>query len=168
MYVVWPLFTLAQVAHLNKALDAAALDKQKFQNQANAIKEQTGLITSDLMAAETTSNRLRKERDKLRMRVKELLGLELKDKNMAQLEAIESELKQGLLKVGKEKEKLVSNMLNEEEEKRLCVVCQTSTKSVLLMPCRHMCLCAECSRNNAMTKCPLCRKAIEQKVDVYT
>lgn len=157
-----------QVAHLNKALDAAVLERQKHQNQAAAIKEQSGQLATDLIAAESTCNRLRKERGELRARVLELSGEALKGRTVQELEALEYALTASLGRVGKEKERVLSLKVAEEEEKRMCVVCQTASKSVLLLPCRHMCLCAECSRRNEMVKCPLCRVKIEQKVDVYT
>lgn len=36
-----------------------------------------------------------------------------------------------------------------------CVVCLTNEKSVILMPCRHMCVCEVCFTH--LDKCPVCR-----------
>ncbi|WAR31251.1 RNF26-like protein, partial [Mya arenaria] len=53
-----------------------------------------------------------------------------------------------------------------EKEKRICVVCQDQNKSVLILPCRHMCLCVDCgdqiarSRSRSRRVCPLCRTKI--------
>ncbi|KAJ8300143.1 hypothetical protein KUTeg_021662 [Tegillarca granosa] len=61
-----------------------------------------------------------------------------------------------------------------EREKQKCVVCQDEHKSVLILPCRHMCLCVNCgnkiarSRNVDRRICPLCRQRIRTIMNVYT
>ncbi|XP_052787762.1 uncharacterized protein LOC128222725 [Mya arenaria] len=60
-----------------------------------------------------------------------------------------------------------------EKEKRICVVCQDQNKSVLILPCRHMCLCVDCgdqiarSRSRSRRVCPLCRTKINTIMNVY-
>ena len=155
-----------QVAHLTGRLDKAIHDRDKATNQARAIRKQSSKITSDLMSADATIKRLRAERNDLRRIVSELRG-GVEGLDLKQIEKVEMELQAAVKNVIKVKERKVKEALVTEEEKRMCVVCQTEAKSVLLMPCRHMCLCKECSRNNAMDKCPLCRVKITQKIDVY-
>lgn len=53
---------------------------------------------------------------------------------------------------------------------QLCVICCDSPKCIVLLPCRHMCLCEPCTRlvfQNDM-RCPLCRKVINSKIHVYS
>lgn len=123
------------------------------------------------MSADATINRLRSERDKLRSKVEDFTGLggsgRYQGKNLADLDRIEATLKESLASVAQAKTSLVQSRLSEAEEKRVCVVCQTDAKTVLLMPCRHMCLCKNCSSRSEMTKCPLCRVAITERIDVY-
>lgn len=58
----------------------------------------------------------------------------------------------------------------ELRERMLCCVCFSREKSVLLQPCNHMCLCAECTLelvNSNAPQCPLCRAHIISHVDVF-
>ena len=60
-----------------------------------------------------------------------------------------------------------------EKEKRKCVVCQDRKKSVLIMPCKHLCLCVQCADHIARARmpgrrvCPLCRTKIKTIMNVY-
>jgi len=54
-----------------------------------------------------------------------------------------------------------------------CVVCQDLKKSIVLLPCRHLCLCTECIRiymeqQRQTHKCPLCRQKFLNHMVVYT
>lgn len=60
-----------------------------------------------------------------------------------------------------------NNHLTEEE--RFCVICQERTKCVLLLPCRHLCLCSECTRELRYYNevCPVCRTDIESTMKIF-
>ncbi|XP_013114492.1 uncharacterized protein LOC106092246 [Stomoxys calcitrans] len=53
----------------------------------------------------------------------------------------------------------------------VCVICYERPKSVLLFPCKHVCLCGECSTNvmndRMLQYCPLCRELITKTMNVY-
>ena len=63
--------------------------------------------------------------------------------------------------------------LETERDKHKCVVCQDHPKNVLVMPCKHMCLCIDCARsivgnrNAQRIICPLCRCKITKVMDVF-
>ena len=46
-----------------------------------------------------------------------------------------------------------------------CCVCLGASRTVLLLPCRHLCLCAGCA--GQVGCCPLCRGAIAARVAVF-
>ena len=70
-----------------------------------------------------------------------------------------------------------------EASTSLCVVCRAKPKSVVLLPCKHMCCCQDCSKalfrgtwddetsrnlSNSHPACPICRSAIQESVSVFT
>lgn len=58
------------------------------------------------------------------------------------------------------------NTKQNSNEENVCVICRDEPKSVVLMPCRHLCLCQSC--NGSIWTCPLCRKQIRNTISVYT
>ena len=53
------------------------------------------------------------------------------------------------------------------DESNICVVCTVKPKSVLLLPCKHLCLCEDCIKKVQVSgnACPTCRANIENTVN---
>jgi len=73
-----------------------------------------------------------------------------------------------------EKNRDLREELERERDKNLCVVCQTENKNIVVMPCRHMCMCKNCCtqlfrihRYHRRT-CPLCRHIITSTMEIYS
>jgi hypothetical protein len=49
----------------------------------------------------------------------------------------------------------------------LCVVCEDAKKQVIILPCRHMVLCAKCANFDVIKECPMCRGKVEDSMNVY-
>lgn len=51
-----------------------------------------------------------------------------------------------------------------------CIICFGNRVDCLLIPCRHMSLCLECSRalQNSTNKCPICRETVREIVQINT
>lgn len=49
-----------------------------------------------------------------------------------------------------------------------CVICMTEPKDTAVLPCRHMCMCGECAKELRLqsNKCPICRQAIEELIEI--
>lgn len=50
-----------------------------------------------------------------------------------------------------------------------CVICQDKLKSIVLLPCRHLCLCLDCYKQlrRYRRECPMCRRPYDQSIQVY-
>lgn len=62
----------------------------------------------------------------------------------------------------------LDNQVQVQQEIKACVICLTNEKSILCLPCRHLCLCERCSCRDEVTKCPMCRIEIEEKLLIYS
>jgi len=63
----------------------------------------------------------------------------------------------------------VVNMGDDEaNDDALCVICMTDVADTSLIPCRHMCLCYDCSHTlrTQTNKCPICRSKILSMIQI--
>ena len=57
---------------------------------------------------------------------------------------------------------------HEATQGRECVICMCEQRDTMVLPCRHMCLCAECAQALRLqtNKCPLCRQPVESFLQI--
>lgn len=62
-----------------------------------------------------------------------------------------------------------SDMNCSESENRMCIICQERNKCILMLPCRHVCLCNVCNSRlrNYNRSCPICRSFVERTMKVF-
>jgi hypothetical protein len=85
---------------------------------------------------------------------------------------VEGVLETALAQVRNAKVEFIQRRARQEEggersQQNLCVICLDNEKSVLLMPCRHLCVCEECANRANLARCPVCRDRIEQTIKVF-
>lgn len=57
------------------------------------------------------------------------------------------------------------NSTSQTHQDMSCVVCQSTQKCTLFLPCKHLCACDKCSEN--LKQCPMCRSQIQSQIKVY-
>lgn len=70
-------------------------------------------------------------------------------------------------KVPKHPENVKGPKLNNDD--LFCVVCQERDKCILILPCKHLCLCNECNRmlKTYNRVCPICRTKVQNTMKVF-
>ncbi|CEM01910.1 unnamed protein product [Vitrella brassicaformis CCMP3155] len=89
---------------------------------------------------------------------------------VSELDALRKQLE--AMRLEKEAIEREKKRLEEERESTECDICMASKKSIVLIPCRHFCLCGVCatalmSKPVAERLCPRCRQAITATRHVY-
>ena len=168
----------SQLLHSNSESDSEKNDKSndnihacsraKCMNAILIARELARKAEELLASSESKRYRLNMEYHALKKDLESILGNNLRGKTVKELEEIEKKLTEALYLVKEEKDKVTQELLQNEEKKHSCIICQSEQKSVLLMPCRHMCVCKHCSTHEELRRCPLCREIILQKIDVFS
>jgi len=73
---------------------------------------------------------------------------------------LETLLKDFLLKIENKK----ADIRSKEER---CCICYENRKSVVFLPCRHLCTCKKCMLNSSLAKCPICCCEIQEKIEIF-
>lgn len=136
---------------------------------ALSLKEMQMLANNAMKAAEILENkcyRFQAEIVSLQHEINQMNGNDIQNTNLQELKVLELKLKAALDKVATQKDALTAKEVMDDG--RLCVICHDEQKSVLFLPCRHLCICSQCSAIEQLDKCPLCRQTLEEKIHVYS
>ena len=57
-------------------------------------------------------------------------------------------------------------VLSRDESLNYCVICIDAPKTVVVFPCKHLCLCSMCASKQYVRKCPVCSVHIDSKIDI--
>lgn len=85
----------------------------------------------------------------------------IKKMNRQRLSILEGVLKGFLEDI----EKTRHDRRNTEE---LCCICLYGVKSTVLLPCKHLCICARCSEKDSLVACPVCCTIIEDRIVIFS
>ncbi|GFH59456.1 hypothetical protein CTEN210_15932 [Chaetoceros tenuissimus] len=94
-------------------------------------------------------------------------GENLNQLSLDNLNNAEEQLLESIERIRKQKQIMIESKLSAQEEKSCCVICQCEAKSILLLPCRHLCVCDGCSKREELVNCPLCRTFISERISTY-
>ena len=86
---------------------------------------------------------------------------------LEELDSVETKLREALNTISEAKETHMRRRLEQQDTEKACVVCMEGNKTVLLLPCKHLCVCSGCSDRVELTHCPLCRIAIASKIKTF-
>ena len=95
------------------------------------------------------------------------IGSDSASLTLEELDAADARLRKALDTITEAKETHMRRRLEQQDTEKACVVCLESPKTVLLLPCKHLCVCSGCSERLELTNCPLCRIAIESKITTF-
>lgn len=73
-------------------------------------------------------------------------------------------------RTGEDVEDMLFEQVEREREDKLCVICQDKEKCIMILPCRHLCICQACQtplKNLGNNVCPICRKKVRQMIKAY-
>lgn len=148
--------------------------REQAEVKTEAIRNQSATLWAELMRTEELVGGLNDESTRLLSQIDvwkaKATGGNIQNMSLDDLIGYEGELKAVLSAISERKDALIAAQLLALEgggAHRLCVICQERDRCVLLLPCKHLCLCTECSGTDALVNCPLCRQKIQEKMGIF-
>jgi len=138
--------------------DCTSLEQQlstssKLQTECEKLRE-------DLHKVQQSANQYSRDNSTLCVQL-----LELREARDQQVKSLREELlsreQQGAGEI-----RTLRQELQQTHKSAECVVCLEGVTTVLLQPCRHLCLCKKCAKQTR-TECPICRTPITSKTRVF-
>ena len=136
----------------------------KLQRENINLKNEMALLRSELLTNNNMKTELQDQMNGLEKKNSALIGEQsvIDSMSFSDIEELEQQLNLTLSITARRK----AVVHREEERKKLCAICLTSDKCILLIPCNHICLCEPCSTQ--VNNCPLCLSPTTQKLRVFS
>ena len=167
------------------ALQESLRDEKRKRTAAERqlVQSQRRLRVAERAAAESLQRAAESD-----VRLAQLSGdvRELRKSSLSEARRLEAELEETLRTVRAVCDEKMRKEVGAEKGKQTCIVCMERPKSVLVLPCRHLCMCAECARQlldqarrrsererrtasgvGVPPKCPICRGDVKETMDVF-
>jgi len=122
---------------------------------AKTISEKQKL-DEEILFFKDTRTALEQEKEKLLKEKRVYKGEELPE-TIKELQDLEKELRTVLVKIENKKDKVLT-------EHKMCVMCGDRERSIVLVPCGHICVCEPCGHKSK--DCSICKTAIHQKIKI--
>jgi len=94
-------------------------------------------------------------------------GCEVEIQNLHdQLEAV-MQIKQALNTENLELQRRLEAKHDKDSKQATCVVCMDNLANTVCMPCKHLAICMDCAQEKTLVLCPICRKPITDRMQIY-
>ena len=64
-------------------------------------------------------------------------------------------------------QKQLEKINNEVDDKYKCSICYEHDRTVVFLPCKHLCCCANCGKVDVTLNCPICREDINSRINIF-
>lgn len=147
---------------LASKISQMALDLEKQRQAVLALERDCESKDRDLKTSENESTLLKKENSILNQRIKLLTGRseEINSMPLKDLRKVYKQLQDGMYEMKKAMEQRTTTS-------HICIACQERERNIVLLPCKHLCLCSACSPA-VRDKCPLCRTEIQEHLKIFS
>ena len=136
----------------------------------NELKQDNDALKKDITKLKESNNTLQADNTKLNKQIKEYedkmesmkkydLG-NMRAINEIKLKQLEDKMNENLQKIRRKREEL----LEQEKEKSLCMLCYTNKKNILIQGCNHFDICEECKNNLPRKTCPRCQSPFKNTI----
>lgn len=161
---------------LRKLLETEQRERRSAESQAEMMRTQIDMmreviheLKSEIEIVRDHAQNYEVERNQYEKEASKYKTDNINRANIEECEVLEKELRSTLETIESRKANLIAEKarIDNMDDRRLCVICCEKEKSIVLLPCRHMCLCEDCSEHDDLLQCPLCRRQIAHKFSVF-
>jgi hypothetical protein len=178
-----PENTVAEKSEANQEVPSPVSDQAVSPNKGNVSSEVNELVQQMKQQKEQYEKRLTALEEKCRAKIKaaqEQIGKQheiaktLRVQLQRQTGQIATQLQvpellllqQEIIHAHSLVQMALQQKFDDFEEELLCVICKETRRTMLFLPCKHLCVCQDCSPK-VESECVICRQQITDRVRVY-